>query len=335
MNLRHFSLIITHNAKNAIISPCFSSRLMLYLHAVITMNKKIVSVFLLLLTTIIWGSAFVSQNIAMEHMQPIAFQAVRCIVAIFGMIPVIMIADRFKKDGKNFFTRWMDKKLWKAGLLCGIPLFFACNLQQFGLVDTDAGKAGFLTAMYIIIVPIIGIFRKQKQGLNLLISIILATAGLYCLSCAEGFRIKSGDLLLLGCALMFSFQITAVDVYGGSVDAFRLNALQSLVCAILSSVIMFATNSAPSFADMSGCIWPILHTGVLSMGIAYGLQIIGQRNLSPTVATLLMSLESVFAALFGALFLHEKMAGIEAFGCGLMFIGVLIAQIPQKEKVHP
>lgn len=308
---------------------------MLYLLTVIEMNKKITSAASITIATIIWGSAFVSQNIAMTYMQPLAFQAVRCFVAVIGMIPLILVVDCFKKDGKNFWSRWADPKLWKAGLLCGIPLFFACNLQQFGLVDTDAGKAGFLTAMYIIIVPIIGIFRRQKQGCLLLLSVVLATIGLYFLSCTEGLVIRTGDLLLLGCALMFALQITVVDKYGGSVDAFRLNTLQALVCAVLSAIAMFITNTTPSFKDLSGCILPILHTGVLSMGIAYALQIIGQRNLPPTVATLLMSMESVFAALFGALLLHERMTGGELLGCGLMFCAVLIAQIPVKEKVHP
>jgi len=299
------------------------------------MNKKIISAALITLATIIWGSAFVSQNIAMAHMQPIAFQAVRCFVAVIGMLPLVFIADLFKKDGKSFWSRWMDPKLVKAGLLCGVPLFFACNLQQLGLVDTDAGKAGFLTAMYIIIVPIIGIFRKQRQGIGLLISVVLATVGLYFLSCSKGLDIRTGDLLLLGCALMFSLQITVVDIYGGSVDPLRLNTLQALVCAILSAIVMFATDTVPTIDDMAGCVIPILHTGILSMGIAYGLQIIGQRGLPSTVATLLMSLESVFAALFGALLLHEQMTGAETLGCVLMFGAVLIAQIPKKEKVHP
>lgn len=308
---------------------------MLYLQAVIRMNKKFTSATLLLITTIIWGSAFVSQNAAMEHMKPVAFQAVRCFVAVIGMLPLILVTDFFRKDGKNFLTRWLDPALWKASLFCGIPLFFACNLQQMGLVDTDAGKAGFLTAMYIVIVPIIGIFRKQKQGISLLISVILATVGLYFLSCSNGLQIKTGDLLLLGCALMFSLQITAVDKYGHTVDAFRLNALQSLVCAVLSGILMFFTNSTPSWQDISQCAWPVIHTGVFSMGLAYGLQIVGQRNLPPAIATLIMSLESVFAAIFGVLFLQERMTVSELFGCGLMFCAVLIAQIPTKEKVHP
>ena len=299
------------------------------------MNKKLTGVLFILIATIIWGSAFVSQNVAMSHMQPIAFQAVRCFVAVIGMLPVMLIADKFKKDGKSFWSRWTDAALWKAGLLCGIPLFFACNLQQLGLVDTDAGKAGFLTAMYIIIVPIIGIFRKQKQGISLLISVILATIGLYFLSCSEGFHMQIGDLLLLGCALMFSIQITVVDKYGATVDAFRLNTIQALVCGVLSAIIMLFTNTTPSLTDITDCIWPLIHTGIISMGIAYGLQILGQRYLPSTIATLLMSLESVFAALFGAWLLHERMTGNELLGCFLMFSAVLISQIPVKEKVHP
>lgn len=297
------------------------------------MNKKPLGALMITVATIIWGSAFVSQNIAMAHMGAFAFQSVRCLVAVIGMLPIIIISDFFKKDGKGFWSRWADPQLWKAGMLCGIPLFFACNLQQLGLVDTDAGKAGFLTAMYIVIVPLIGILRKQKQGPALFISVMLATVGLYFLSCAEGLQIRTGDLLLLGCALMFAFQITAVDKYGNTVDPLRLNALQALVCAVLSTLVMVSTHTIPTFSDITSCIWPIAHTGILSMGIAYGLQILGQRNLPPTVATLLMSMESVFAALFGAWLLHERMTGKELLGCGLMLIAVLLAQVPVKNKL--
>lgn len=301
------------------------------------MSKKLVSSILLLLATILWGSAFVSQNVAMEYMKPFAFQAIRCLIAVVGMMPVIAISDRFQKDDLTFLKRWADPKLWKAGLLCGIPLFLACNLQQVALVDTDAGKAGFLTAMYIVIVPLIGIFRKQKPSLNIPISVLIAVVGLYFLSCTNGFQINTGDILLLGCALMFAVQITFVDMYAAKIDALRLNAIQALVCAILSAVVMFVTEPLPTRASITVCALPLLHVGLLSMGVAYGLQIIGQKNMEPTAASLIMSMESVFAALFGMLILHEKMTQKERIGCVLIFCAVILSQIPikRKQNVHP
>ena len=166
---------------------------MLKLLPVIKMKKQLRGSAFLLLGTIIWGSAFVSQSVGMNHIGPFTFQAVRCLLAVIGLLPVVWIADRFKTDGGNYFSRWKDPKLWKAGLLCGIPLFLACNLQQVGLVDTDAGKSGFLTAMYIVIVPIFGMFRGKKPTIMVPISVILAVVGLYCLSCVGATRISTGD----------------------------------------------------------------------------------------------------------------------------------------------
>lgn len=296
------------------------------------MTKKLRSTLLLLTATIIWGSAFASQNIAMNYMKPFGFQAVRCMIAVIGMLPVIAISDHFDRSNKRFIVRWADPQLWKAGILCGIPLFLACNLQQIALVDTDAGKAGFLTAMYIVIVPIIGIFRRQKTGINVPISVLIAVFGLYFLSCKNGFEIRTGDLLLLGCALMFAVQITFVDQFTSHVDALRLNTIQAFICAVLSCFVMLLTEPFPTWANITNCALPLVHVGIFSMGIAYGLQIIGQKNLEPTSASLIMSLESVFAALFGALLLRERMDGKELLGCFLVFLAVVISQIPISKK---
>lgn len=297
------------------------------------MRKQLRGSAFLLLATIIWGSAFVSQSVGMDHIGPFTFQAVRCFLAVIGLLPVILITDRFKKDGKSFYSRWSDPKLWKAGLLCGIPLFLACNLQQVGLVDTDAGKSGFLTAMYIVIVPVIGIFLKKKPSIMVPISVILAVAGLYCLSCVGVTRISTGDLLTLGCALMFAVQITFIDLFAGSVDALRLNTIQALVCAVLSAVIMLFSEE-PTWDAIADCALPLAHAGLLSMGAAYALQILGQQNLEPTAASLIMSLESVFAVVFGALILKETMTGWEITGCVLVFAAVILSQIPIKAKVR-
>lgn len=296
------------------------------------MRKQLRGCAFLLLATIIWGSAFVSQSIGMDHIGPFTFQAVRCTLAVIGMIPAILIFDRFKKDGKCFFSRWVDAKLWKTGIMCGLPLFLACNLQQVGLVETDAGKSGFLTAMYIVIVPVIGIFQKKKSTIMIPISVALAVAGLYCLSCIGVTQVSTGDLLTLGCAFMFAVQIVFVDMWANELDGLRLNAIQALVCAVLSTLVMLFTEQF-SWPGIAGCAFPLFHAGILSMGAAYSLQIFGQRDLEPTTASLIMSLESVFAVLCGMLFLKETMTGWEILGCILVFAAVILSQIPIKQKV--
>ena len=295
------------------------------------MKKQIRSVCLLLLCTMIWGLAFVAQSVGMEHIGPFTFQAVRCFLAVIGLLPLCLIADRFKKDGKNFFSRWKDKNLWRAGILCGIPLFLACNLQQMALVDTDAGKSAFLTAMYIVIVPVLGIFLKRKPSKMIFICVALAVAGLYCLSCVGVTRVNTGDLLLLGCAFAFAVQIIMVELFGLNVDALRLNMIQALVCALLSSVLMFSFE-APTWQAIGNAWLPLAYAGFLSMGIAYFLQILGQKDLELSVASILLSMESVFAAVFGALLLRETMTAWEWLGCFLMFSALILSQVKFKKK---
>ena len=294
------------------------------------MKNRITGSIMLLLATVIWGSAFVSQSIAMEHTGPFSFQAVRCFLGFLIMLPIIFVWD--KMNGRQgFFRGWQDKTLWKAGLLCGIPLFLACNLQQFALIDTDAGKSGFLTAMYIVFVPILGIFRKQKPSPLIPVSVVLAVAGLYLLSCVGVTAIQTGDLLLLACALMFAVQINMVDRFANRVDPLRLNAVQILVCTVLSGTAMLLTEK-PTVSGMLNCLPQLAHVGFLSMGVAYGLQILAQKKLPQAPAALIMSLESVFAALFGALILNEVMEPNELLGCGLLFAAVILSQIEIKPK---
>ena len=295
------------------------------------MSKRLSGSISLLLATIIWGSAFVSQSVAMEHLGPYSFQGIRCTLAVIGLMPVIAVFDRKNKDGKSFWSRWTDKKLWIAGISCGIPLFLACNLQQLGLVDTDPGKSGFLTAMYIVIVPILSIFRRKMPSIMVPISVILAVAGLYFLSCVGVTSISTGDLLLLACALMFAIQITFVDIFAPSVDALRLNALQALVCAVFSSIIAAFTEQ-PTWQGIWDCALPLAHTGFLSMGAGYALQIIGQKHVEPTLSSLIMSLESVFAVIFEMLLLQQFLTGWETIGCVLVFAAVILSQIEIKPK---
>lgn len=301
---------------------------------VIKMKQTLRSSAALLLATIIWGSAFVAQSVGMDYIEPFTFQAVRCFLAVIGLLPVIFLID--KRQGKSFLKEWCSKRLWIGGTLCAIPLFLAVNLQQIGIVSTSAGKSAFLTAMYIVIVPLIGIFLKRKPSPIIPVCVGLAVAGLYCLSCvgAEGFQF--GDLCLIICAFMFAVQIIFVDRFAPGTDSLRLNLIQALVCAVLSSVLMF-TMEAPDIRTISMCALPLCYAGFLSMGLAYSLQIIGQKQLEPTVASLIMSLESVFAVLFGAIILHETMTFWETVGCVLVFAAVILSQIPipvRKGAVH-
>ncbi len=293
------------------------------------MKKRLQSSLLLLLATIIWGCAFVAQSVGMDHIGPFTFQAVRCILAIIALLPVILLFDG--KEKKQFIKKWCDPVLWKAGIPCGLALFVAVGLQQVALMYTSAGKAGFITAMYIVIVPIIGLLLGRKTPITALISVLLAVAGLYLLSYVGVTQVNIGDIMLVGCAIAFAVQITFVDKYASQVDGLRLNCVQSSICAILSAVFMFALET-PKIEPILQCWLPLCYAGILSMGLAYTLQIIGQKNLEPTTASLLMSLESVFAALAGWLLLNETMSFTELAGCALVFAAVILSQIPVKHK---
>lgn len=296
---------------------------------VINMNKQLKGSILLLLATVIWGSAFIAQSVGMDHIGPFTFQAVRCALAVAFLFPVSAVLDMGKQDGKTFLQRWLDPQLWKAGLICGCALFVAASLQQVGLVYTDAGKAGFITAMYIVLVPILGIFRAQKPPRIIWFSVALAVVGLYLLSCLNAGQINKGDLLVLGCALAFAVQITCIDIMGLSLDGVRLNCVQALVVSLLSLPFVVFTETV-DMANLAACWLPLGFAGVLSMGVAYTLQIQGQKALEPSTASLIMSLESVFAVLGGWLILKETMTGTELLGCGLVFAAVIISQLPSK-----
>ena len=291
------------------------------------MKKQLQGSALLSFATLIWGTAFIAQSVGMDHIGPFTFQAARCTLAVIGMLVVIWLLD--KKAGRSFLGGWKDKRLWKAGLLCGVPLFLACDLQQLGLVYTTAGKAGFLTAMYIVMVPILGVFIKRKLSFMAPISVAIAVVGLYLLSFSGNAQINIGDILMLICAVMFAVQILAVDRFAADVDAVRLNCIQAGVVAVLSSVITLFTEDVQVNALLN-CWLPLCYTGFLSMGVAYSLQIVGQKYVEPTAAALIMSLEAVFATLFGWLLLKEVMTLNEILGCVMIFIAVVLSQIPVK-----
>ncbi|MBE6960590.1 MAG: DMT family transporter [Ruminococcaceae bacterium] len=295
------------------------------------MKKRLGGSLSLLLATIIWGSAFVSQSVGMDHIGPYTFQAIRCAMAALGLLPFIWLFDRRKNDGKTFLSRFGDKRLWLAAVSCAIPLCAAVNLQQVALVWTDAGKAGFLTAMYILFVPILGLLIKRRPSPMIPVCVVLGTVGLYFLSWSGNMTIATGDLLLLGCAVAFAVQILFVDHFAPMVDPLRLNCLQAALCGVGSAIIMLFTET-PTMNGIWSAMLPMCHAGFLSMGAAYSLQIVGQKHLEPAPAALIMSLESVFAAVFGWMILSERMSDTEILGCSLVFAAVVLSQIPIKTK---
>ena len=291
------------------------------------MKKQLSGVIALLGATVIWGSAFIAQSVGMDKIGPFTFQAVRCFLAVVFLFP----ASALFSKGKPFWKSWADPALWRSGVICGLALFAASSLQQIGLVYTDAGKAGFLTAMYIVFVPFLGLFLGQRPGRNALLSLIPAIVGLYLLSCTSVSGINKGDVLLLLCAVAFSVQILLIDRHCAGLDGLKLNCIQALVAAVLSVPWALLTETVDA-SRIASCWLPLGYAGVLSMGVAYTLQIVGQKRVAPSAAALLMSLESVFAALFGWLLLHETMTRTEELGCVLVFAAVIISQLPEKKE---
>ena len=297
---------------------------------VIYMKKQIQGSIFLLIGTVIWGTAFVAQSVGMDYIEPFTFQTCRSGLAVIALWPVIWMFDQKQDGGKTFKAKWTDKHLWKTGLLCGIALFIASGAQQVGLVYTDAGKAGFITAMYIVLVPILGLLFRQKVTPLIWFSVGLAVVGLYLLSAMGVSEINFGDLMLMLCAVAFAVQITLIDRLAQNLDGLRLNLVQFLVVALLSAITMVLTEK-PSLSAIFACSFPLLYTGVMSSAVAYSLQILGQQHLDPAPASLIMSLESVVAALSGWLLLGERMTLPELTGCALVFTAVILSQLPSKK----
>ena len=291
---------------------------------------------ILLLTAFIWGVAFVAQSVGGEAVGCFTFNGVRSLIGGLVLLPVISFLDRQKKKElgeEAFLEQKGDKKtLLIGGISCGLMLCIASNFQQFGISFTTVGKAGFITAMYILIVPILGLFMKKKVGMKVWLGVVLATIGLYMLCMtSERFSLSKGDLLVLICAGFFSLHILIIDYFSPKVDGVRLSCIQFFVCGIISTVIAFVFENPNESAILSGWL-PILYAGVLSCGVAYTLQIIGQKNMDPTVASLILSLESVFSVLAGWVILKQTLSVRELFGCVLMFLAIILAQLPEKSK---
>ncbi len=281
---------------------------------------------MLFLTAAIWGVAFVAQSVGMEYIGPFTFNCVRCLIGGCVLIPCIAFLDRFRGERK----RTDGKTLLHGGLCCGLIFFVASSLQQIGIQYTTVGKAGFITALYIVLVPLLGIFVGKAAGLRVWISVALAVAGLYLLCITGGFSIGKGDFLVLLCALAFALHILAVDYFSPRTDGVRLSCIQFFMCGILSGVCMLITET-PEITAILQAWMPVLYAGVLSCGVAYTFQIIGQNGMDPTVASLIMSLESVVSVLAGWVLLGQRLSVRELTGCALMFTAIVLAQLPGKK----
>lgn len=296
------------------------------------MKTKVRNSCLLFLTACIWGSSFVAQSVGMDYIGPYTFNCLRFLIGSLVLLPVIFFSQQKKKNQKD---RSKDRTLQKkemlcGGIVCGVVLCIASTLQQIGIIYTTAGKAGFLTAMYIVLVPVLGLFLKRKAGLQLWISVGLALIGLYLLCMKGSFSLNGGDVLLILCAVGFSVHIMVVDYFSPKLDGTILSCIQFLVAGLISGIGMLLSEQFDWYMVLLAAK-PILYSGVLSCGVGYTLQVIAQKGLNPTVASLLMSLESVVSVIAGFLVLHEVLSGRELLGCVFMFAAVILAQIPVKQ----
>ena len=324
-------------------------------------TKSFKSSLLLFLAAFIWGVAFVAQSVGMDYVGPFTFNAVRCFVGSLVLIPVIFWNQKrtAKKVDKDTLHDWPKESIL-GGISCGILFFIATSLQQIGILYTSVGKAGFITACYIVIVPIIGLFLGKKCSKFIWAAVAMALIGLYLLCITDGFSIGKGDLLVLVCAiwisvlialvglyllcmsgsltltkgdalillgaLFFSFHILVVDYFSSKVSGVKLSCIQLFIASMLSAIPMFVLEN-PKLSSICAAWAPILYAGILSCGVAYTLQIIGQRNLNPTIASLILSLESVISVLAGWVILHQTLSTRELIGCVLMFAAILLAEL--------
>ena len=318
-----------HYNDNKVFPPIFNTKEFIMKKETSTLKNSL----LLLLTATIWGVAFVAQSVSMDYIGGFTFNAIRNIIGAITLVPVILIFSKQNPaaDQKPADRQKARKTLITGGICCGILLCLASNFQQFGIKYTTVGKAGFITACYIIIVPIIGIFLKKKCSPFIWIAVLLSLGGLYllCISPGEGFSIGKGDTLVLICAVVFSFHILTVDHFSPLVDGVKMSCIQFLVCGILSGIPALIFEN-PNITNILQAWMPILYAGILACGVAYTLQIVGQKGMNPTVASLIMSLESCISVIAGWLILGQNLSSREIFGCVLMFGAIVLAQLPQK-----
>ncbi len=287
---------------------------------------------MLILTAFIWGTAFVAQSVGMDFLEPFTFNGVRSLIGGIVLLPCIFLIRRINaRSGEAEKAEGTRKDLVLGGILCGLLLFAASSLQQIGIVYTTAGKAGFITAFYIVIVPVLGIFLHKRIGWKVWAAVVMALAGLYFLCMTEELTVGKGDLYIFLCALIFSVHILVIDHFSPRVDGVKMSCIQFFTCGIVSLIPMFAWET-PGVDNLLAGWMPLLYAGVLSCGVAYTLQVVGQKNVNPAVASLILSLESCFSVLAGWLILGEKLTMREFAGCVLMFAAIILAQLPEGKK---
>lgn len=298
---------------------------------------KIKNAIMLVMAALIWGTGFVAQSLGNGYVGPFTFNGVRNLIASVVLIPCIWLLQKIKEKNQTELEEEKqpeDKKtLLIGGICCGLALFFASSMQQIGICYTTVGKAGFITACYIVIVPILGIFLKKKVSKKVWVAVVLAVVGLYFLCITEKFTIGKGDIYIFICAVLFSVHIIVIDHFAPKVDGVKLSCIQFFVAGIISLLPIFGFEH-PQLADIIKSAGPILYAAVMSSGVAYTLQIVGQKGVNPTLASLLLSLESCFSVLAGWVFLHQVLSAREAFGCVVMFAAVILAQLPDWEEIR-
>ncbi len=297
------------------------------------MQKKISlqAALMMLTSALIWGVAFVAQSAGMEHVGPFTFGCLRYVLGSLVLLPIMPFLDKRACGRVRNLTECGGKDLWRGGVLCGIVLAGASMLQQFALLTTSAGKAGFLTTLYIVFVPLLGLFLRRHVSRKIYFAVALAVLGMYLLCVTENFTIESGDVLVTLSAVGFALHILLIDYFSPRVEGVRMSAIQFAVAAVLCAGPMLI-GEAPTLADISAAGVTIAYAGIMSSGVAYTIQIIAQRDADPTISSLILSLESVFAVLAGWLLLNQHLSSKELLGCGVVFVAVIIAQLPDKVK---
>ena len=299
------------------------------------MIKKQTGNLILLLTALIWGSSFVAQTTGMEHVQPFTFMGIRTVHGGLVLIPVILFQRRMQPKAQRRapeVQRHIDRISLIGGICCGLVLCIAGDLQQFGMTTTSPGKAGFITSLYIVIVPLLGIFIGKKIPKIVWFCVAAALFGFYLLCVTEQFTISTGDLLVLCCAFFFSIHIMVIDHFSEKgIDGVLMSCVQFLVAGGISLILMFALES-PTWAHIFAARSSILYSGVMSCGVAYTLQPLGQRYADPSTASIIMSMESVFAVIFGIILLHNVPTAVEIAGCIIMFAAIVLSQLNLFEK---
>ena len=284
------------------------------------MNKNLKGSIMLLITAIIWGFAFVAQSVGIDTVGPFAFNGIRSVIGGLVLIPVILIMN------KGNLKKVITKDALIGGLCCGACLFVASTFQQWGIMGSTVGKASFITALYVVIVPILGLFVGKKISVKIVISVVVSLVGLYLLCMKDSFAMSRGDLLLLACAFFFSIHILVIDHFSPKADGVVISCIQFFVCGILCLIAMAFTEH-PTWEMIYEGRTAILYAGVLSCGVAYTLQVVFQKDVDPSSASLILCLESVFGAIGGWLLLGQTLSQREIIGCLMMFAAIVLAQL--------